>query len=52
MIPAVFRIRMRIQLGLWIRIRIGNTDPDPGARKVAKIKIKNNIFFYIELLKT
>ena len=42
---------IRIQSGLWIRIRIGNPDldPDPGARKVAKIKIKNNIFFYIEL---
>ena len=42
---------IRIQSGLWIRIwiRIGNPDldPDPGARKVAKIKIKNNFFFYI-----
>jgi hypothetical protein len=29
--PSIFRIR--IQLDLWIRIRTGNLDPDPGKHK-------------------
>jgi hypothetical protein len=34
----LFRIRIRIQLDAWIRIRIPNADPDPGGLKRAKMK--------------
>jgi hypothetical protein len=30
---AGLRIRIRIQSGQWIRIRIWNPDPDPGGQK-------------------
>jgi hypothetical protein len=31
---------------LWIRIRIGNPDPDPGARKLRNFSGKNALFSY------
>jgi hypothetical protein len=31
---------------LWIRIRIGNPDPDPGARKLRNLSGKNALFSY------
>jgi hypothetical protein len=31
---------------LWIRIRIGNPDPDPGARKLRNFNGKNALFIY------
>ncbi len=37
---AVFGKRIRICLAVWIRNRIGNADPDPGASKLTKIKNK------------
>jgi hypothetical protein len=31
---------------LWIRIRIGNPDPDPGARKLRNFSGKTALFSY------
>jgi hypothetical protein len=33
---------------LWIRIRIGNPDPDPGARKLRNFSGKNALFSYLK----
>jgi hypothetical protein len=33
LVLAMFRIRIRIQSGQWIRIWIRNPDPDPGEQK-------------------
>jgi hypothetical protein len=32
-----------VTLGIWIRIRIGNPDPDPGAKN-EEIQLKNALF--------
>jgi hypothetical protein len=32
---------------LWIRIRIGKPDPDPGARKLRNFSGKNALFSYL-----
>jgi hypothetical protein len=37
---------IRIQRHVWIRIRIGNPDPDPGARKLRNFIGKNALFSY------
>jgi hypothetical protein len=37
---------IRIQRLVWIRIHIGNPDPDPGARKLRNFSGKNSIIFY------
>jgi hypothetical protein len=37
---------IRIQRLLWIRISIGNPDPDPGARKLRNFSGKNALFSY------
>jgi hypothetical protein len=37
---------IRIQRLVWIRIRIGNPDPDPGARKLRNFSGKNALFSY------
>jgi hypothetical protein len=45
----VFRIRIRIQLVAWIRIRIPNADPNPGQKRHKKYKNQcnwyKNVFF-------
>jgi hypothetical protein len=33
---------------LWIRIRIGNPDPDPRARKLRNFRVKNAHFSYLK----
>jgi hypothetical protein len=33
---------------LWIRIHIGNPDPDPGARKLRNFSGKNALFSYLK----
>jgi hypothetical protein len=39
---------IRIQRLVWIRIRIGNPDPDPGARKLINFSGKNALFDYLK----
>jgi hypothetical protein len=39
---------IRIQRLVWIRIRIGNPDPDPGARKLRNFSGKNALFSYFK----
>jgi hypothetical protein len=39
---------IRIQRLVWIRIRIGNPDPDPGARKLRNFSGKNALFSYFQ----
>jgi hypothetical protein len=39
---------IRIQRLVWIRIRIGNPDPDPGARKQRNFSVKNALFSYFK----
>jgi hypothetical protein len=39
---------IRIQRLVWIRIRIGNPDPDPGARKLRNFSVKNALFSHLK----
>jgi hypothetical protein len=39
---------IRIQSLVWIRIRIGNPDPDPGARTLRNFSGKNALFSYLK----
>jgi hypothetical protein len=50
MMSEVFQIR--IKMGQWIKIRIGNPDPDPGGKKLSPRKgkkLRNYMFkkFYV-----
>jgi hypothetical protein len=38
-------------VNLWIRIRIGNPEPEPGGKKIKKFQWKNALFSYRYFLK-
>jgi hypothetical protein len=46
---AVLRIRIRIDFGVgWIRIRIGNADPDPGEQKLPTKSAGCSLFWRLQ----
>ncbi len=49
LVLPVLQIRIRIQWGSWIRIRVSNPGPDPGGQKLSiKIGKKVNKFLFLK----